>query len=217
MQIFSVTRESAVYSRQKLGTVPADVYARDKPFVPSSIDPPHDLEKGREVYGDVPERDASGGLVVTQEQVELQGEPYNPVKRAAGSALLGGVAAGLVAGLRYGPALALPLAVAGAAVSGGIGYVTAQGDALSVETVQQPVFEPVFQGFTHHTLDGAFVPNKPVHWWNDGSGTLHYYMEKIEQREVGRISVPELRHSAQPPLVSAGLSIAAGVAIGLMV
>lgn len=210
VQSFDAVLEKPVTRRQSLGNIPADQYVLDRPFVPSAIDPAP--TEWLDIQADVPVRDPE--LQIQEETVTLTEAAYSPGLRALACGALGGAIAATIA-QGSGSGAALVAGIVGAGVSAVIGAASAAGDQLELAYEQRPVFEPKLAGYTHHTLDGAFVHDKPVHWFQDRGGTLHYYLPSIEETEVGTVQVPVVRHQGASPELAALSSGLVGLGAGI--
>lgn len=221
MPTFQVVQQRAVMQEQRLGSIPKDAYVKNQGFQPNI--PPaaervpgdrFEVVDGIEVKGMVPARNEDGTIQVVSENATLTEEVRSPVRYGA----LGAVA-GAAAGAGLGAAVAgVPGAIAGGVVSllagAALGALTVRGDEVSVVTRQAHVTEPVLTGYTWGSVDGAYVPEKPGHWWTDSGGRFHYTMPTLEHRQVGTVQIHETAHSRpgalQVAATAAGLGAAAG-------
>lgn len=226
MATFQVIQQRPVFQEQRIGSIPKDAYVQNQGFAPNVAPAvervPGDLfevANGQDVVARVPVRNADGTLQIVKEEATLEAAPYSPVTFG----LMGAGVAGAV-GAATGAALAgVPGAIAGgvlAALAGaGAGVHVARQDEVSVVTRQAAVTTPTLTGFQSRSVDGAYVPDKPGHWWTDSGGRFHYAIPEIEHRPVGSVQVHEVRHSAAGPLqvagAAAGLGLASGAGLGL--
>lgn len=222
MATFQVIQQRPVMQEQRIGSIPKDAYVQNRGFAPNvapaverAPGDTFEVVDGQEVKAFVPARNADGTLQIVKEEVALEATPYSPVKFGLAGAGIAGAA-----GAAAGAALAgLPGALAGGLVSalagGGIGAQIARDDEVSVVTRQAAVSTPVLTGYTTGSVDGAFVSQKPGHWFTDSGGRFHYALPQIEHRPVGEVQIHEVQHSSsRSPLEMAGAAAGLGLAAG---
>lgn len=226
MATFQVIQQRPVFQEQRIGSIPKDAYVQNQGFAPN-VAPnaeriPGDVFEvadGQDVKAMVPVRNADGTLQIVKEEVALDVAPHSPVTFGLMGAGIAGAAGAATGAALAGLPGAIAGGVAGALAGAGVGVHVARQDEVSVVTRQAAVTAPVLTGYQRGSVDGAYVPNKPGHWWTDSGGRFHYAIPEIEHRPVGEVQVHEAQHSAAGPLqvagAAAGLGLASGAGIGL--
>lgn len=222
MSVQTITIREPIYERRHLGSIPKDSYVEDQPFLPNMAPAVHvkagpgvEVEDGLAIEGNVPLRNADGSLQLIPRTVSEDVKAYSPLRRAAGCALIGGVAGAAAGGVAAGiPGLVLGgLVSAGAAAA--LGAWSAHGDVATLTAVPLQVTEPVLTGFQARSVDGAFVPDKPVaHPFLDKGGRLHFYLPTIEDRPVGLAEAAQVTHTRYLPEAAAAAALVGGAALG---
>lgn len=223
MAIQTITIQEPIYERRRLGSIPKDSYVEDKPFVPN-LAPDYavqagagiEVEDGLAVEGNVPLRNAGGTLQLIPRTVSEDVKAYNPLRRAAGCALVGGFAGAVAGGVAAGiPGLVLG-GLASAAGAAALGAWSAHGDVATLQAVPLEVTEPVLTGFTASSVDGAFVPTRPraAHPLLETGGRLHFYVPTIEDRPVGLAEAAQVVHTRYLPETAAAAALVGGAALG---
>lgn len=246
----SITRtfELPVTHSEKLGTIPNDHYETVWSNMWNTFgqgwheDVNYDnngIYGGHDVYGDVPEYDASGKPKMQTVTETLTEKSYNQKAGTIGSAVAGGVtglgASALTGAMRhagFSPVAAAVATLVGGVAGAAIGYTTAQGDKVVEEQQSHSITHPRLQGYTHNVYPQTHTEEYNVHYDQNNNrlsdqrtvidGYHHTYTANINERSVGSYTRPALEHTKSVSPVGAGALGAlaggvAGVAVQLLV
>ncbi len=210
MQVQAVS-QAVVTERKSLGRVPADQFVKSRPFIPDRAGlNTENTEDTREVTAEVPQRTADGDLVIRDQRVTLEDDPYNPAQHGATSAVMGFLAAGLTAAAKSGQGFNLKAAAVGCVAAGVAGVLTVLNDEVKLVHKDQVVNEPVLNGYTTYA-----TPASRGHGWTAENGTQFVFVEKLDKRPVGSVKVATLEHSSSD-LARFGLPLISSLAAGLL-
>jgi len=224
MSAFQVIQQRPVMVEKRLGSIPKDAYVLNQGSQPNLAPAAEKVEgselfevkDGYDVMAQAPARNEDGSLKIANENVTLSEEPYSDKKFGAigaGAAAVAGALAGGATGGIYG-------AIAGGVLSalggGALGVLNARKDEVSVITREANVTEPVLTGYRSGSIDGAYAPSKPGHWFSDSGGRYHFAIPTLEHRPVGVLQFHEVAHSAEGELKVGATTAGLGAAVGLL-
>lgn len=224
MATFQVIQQRPVMAEKRLGSIPKDAYVLNQGSQPN-VAPTHEkvegtdlfeVKDGYDVKAQAPVRNEDGSLQITNENVTLTEEPYSQKKFGAIGAGAAAVTGALAGGATGGIVGALAGGVLSALGGGALGVLNASRDEVSVVTREANVTEPVLTGYRSGSIDGAYAPNKPGHWFSDSGGRYHFAIPTLEHRPVGVVQFHQIGHSAEGQLKVGATTAGLGAAVGLL-